>query len=93
MEASIRHVFINKKAFWPCDAASDKPNKVFVMNSTYQIDLIEEMIYPLCRVKAKPFYGYSLSIRHYSLNIKRKQKLSADVSEGENSDGTKNQRS
>lgn len=70
MEALVRHIFINKKAFRSGNAAPQKLYKIFVMNATDQIDLIEEMICPLCCNKAKPFDGHGISIWKNSLYYK-----------------------
>lgn len=47
MEALILHIFIHKKAFRSCNAATQELYKVFMMDVTNQIDLIKEVIYPL----------------------------------------------
>ncbi|KAK1269117.1 hypothetical protein QJS04_geneDACA005062 [Acorus gramineus] len=63
MKAIVRDKFINKKAFRASDAAPQKLDKVLVMNTTYQVDFIEEVINPLPCVEKQSLYGHGLSIR------------------------------
>ena len=67
MEASIWHIFINKKTFRACNTESQQLYKIFVMDVADQIDFIEEMIHPLCAIEEKPLNGNNLPIWQNSL--------------------------
>ena len=67
METLIWHIFINEKAFRPCNAASQQLYKIFVMDATNQIDFIKEMIHPLSGIKEKPLNCNNLPIWQNSL--------------------------
>lgn len=67
LEAVIWNIFINKKAFRACNAASQQLNKIFVVDVTDKINFIKEMIHPLSCIEEKPLDCNGFSIRQNSL--------------------------